>query len=88
MSVVGLSWFRFSWQMEYVTFPILTFLFESFSFYTWRGRFSFKLSRHYKVHFPTERRFHCHEVGCDRNGKNGYYRRDKLYDHQRKIYAN
>lgn len=41
------------------------------------------LKRHFKKHFPCQRRFKCYEEGCDRNGENGFYRRDKLLAHQR-----
>ena len=41
------------------------------------------LKRHYKKHFPVTRIFHCKVLGCDKNGENGFYRRDKLMDHMR-----
>jgi hypothetical protein len=41
------------------------------------------LKRHYKKHFPATRIFHCKAPGCDKNGENGFYRRDNLMDHIR-----
>lgn len=41
------------------------------------------LRRHYKKHFPSQRIFHCFVGGCGRNGAKGFYRRDKLANHQR-----
>jgi hypothetical protein len=41
------------------------------------------LRRHYMVHFPGLRTFHCRVEGCNRNGHRGFYRRDKFRDHQR-----
>jgi hypothetical protein len=39
------------------------------------------VKRHEKVHIPSQRRFHCWQVGCERRGWRGFYRRDKLRDH-------
>jgi hypothetical protein len=44
------------------------------------------LRRHYNVHFPDHRTFHCFVEGCDRSGERGFYRRDKLHDHQRQAH--
>jgi len=43
------------------------------------------LRRHYNVHFPDHRTFHCFIEGCNRSGR-GFYRRDKLHDHQRQAH--
>jgi hypothetical protein len=43
------------------------------------------VKRHSKVHFP-ERNFHCREPDCKRNGKHGFYRKDKLRAHQRQVH--
>jgi hypothetical protein len=45
------------------------------------------LRRHYKVHFPHHRTFHCLIEGCNRSGERGFYRRDKLHDHQRQAHG-
>jgi hypothetical protein len=45
------------------------------------------LKRHVKVHFPGQRKFHCRQLGCGRNGRKGYYRRDKLRDHERQVHG-
>jgi hypothetical protein len=45
------------------------------------------LRRHYRVHFPDRRTFHCHFEGCNRNGQRGFYRRDKFRDHQRQAHG-
>lgn len=42
------------------------------------------LTRHFKKHFTCLRAFHCSHLGCDRNGEKGFYRKDKLLDHQKK----
>lgn len=42
------------------------------------------LKRHEKVHFPGQRTFHCWL--CGRNGRKGFYRRDKLRDHEKKVH--
>jgi hypothetical protein len=42
------------------------------------------LRRHFRKHFICSRAFHCHHLGCHRNGDNGFYRKDKFVDHQRK----
>jgi uncharacterized Zn-finger protein len=39
------------------------------------------LRRHFKRHFSSQAVFDCNVTGCDRNGGNGFYRRDKLADH-------
>lgn len=44
------------------------------------------LRRHFKVHFPSQRTFQCDLPDCDRIGQNGFYRRDKLRDHQRQVH--
>lgn len=44
------------------------------------------LRRHYRVHFPDYRTFHCRFEGCNRNGPRGFYRRDKFRDHQRQAH--
>jgi hypothetical protein len=44
------------------------------------------LRRHYNVHFPDHRTFHCLIEGCNRSGERGFYRRDKLHDHQRQAH--
>jgi hypothetical protein len=44
------------------------------------------LRRHYRVHFPDRRTFHCRIEGCNRNGQRGFYRRDKFRDHQRQAH--
>jgi hypothetical protein len=41
------------------------------------------LRRHYRKHFPGTRVFPCNVPGCDKNGENGFYRRDKLMYHRR-----
>ena len=43
--------------------------------------------RHRRTHFPKNRLHHCRENGCNRNGPNGFFRRDKLRDHQRKAHG-
>jgi len=45
------------------------------------------LRRHYRVHFPDHRTFHCWVEGCNRNGQRGFYRRDKFRDHQRQAHG-
>jgi hypothetical protein len=45
------------------------------------------LRRHYGVHFPDRRTFHCRVEGCDRNGQRGFYRRDKFRDHRRQAHG-
>jgi hypothetical protein len=45
------------------------------------------LRRHYKVHFPNHRTFHCLIEGCNRSGQRGFYRCDKLRDHQRQAHG-
>ncbi len=45
------------------------------------------LRRHYRVHFPDYRTFHCRLEGCSRNGQRGFYRRDKFRDHQRQVHG-
>lgn len=42
------------------------------------------LKRHEGVHLP--KRFHCKQLGCDRKGRNGFYRRDKLRAHERQVH--
>jgi hypothetical protein len=44
------------------------------------------LKRHEKVHFPERRSFHCWQLGCERNGRKGFYRRDKLRDHEKQVH--
>jgi hypothetical protein len=44
------------------------------------------LKRHAKVHFPGQRKFHCRQPGCVRNGRKGFYRRDKLRDHEKQVH--
>jgi hypothetical protein len=46
------------------------------------------LKRHRRTHFPENRCYHCHKDGCDRNGRKGFFRRDKFRDHQRKAHRN
>ncbi|KAI9733984.1 MAG: hypothetical protein M1834_002641 [Cirrosporium novae-zelandiae] len=41
------------------------------------------LNRHIKKHKEGLREFQCHFPGCAFNGSNGFYRKDKLKDHQR-----
>ena len=45
------------------------------------------LKRHTKVHFPGQRKFHCWQLGCERNGWRGFYRRDKLRDHEKQVHG-
>jgi hypothetical protein len=45
------------------------------------------LKRHSKVHFPGQRKFHCWQLGCERNGRRGFYRRDKLKDHEKQAHG-
>ena len=45
------------------------------------------LSRHAKKHDPEARTFHCYVQGCGFNGDRGFYRRDKLMDHERKAHG-
>jgi hypothetical protein len=46
------------------------------------------LSRHAKIHSPERhRKYHCWEPGCDRNGRKGFTRRDKLRDHVRGVHG-
>jgi hypothetical protein len=45
------------------------------------------LKRHEKVHFPERRSFHCWQYGCERNGRKGFYRRDKLRDHEKQVHG-
>jgi hypothetical protein len=46
------------------------------------------LSRHAKTHSPERhRKYHCREPGCDRNGRKGFTRRDKLRDHVRRVHG-
>ena len=42
------------------------------------------LERHMRKHQPGSTQFHCWESGCNRNGVNGFYRRDKLASHQKR----
>jgi hypothetical protein len=44
------------------------------------------LRRHYKKHFLAERRFECLIDACERRGEHGFYRRDKLKDHQNNVH--
>jgi len=44
------------------------------------------LRRHSRVHSPETRTFHCREPHCGRNGRGGFYRRDKLVQHQRQVH--
>jgi hypothetical protein len=44
------------------------------------------LKRHENVHFPDRRRFHCWQLGCKRNGRKGFFRRDKLRDHEKQVH--
>jgi len=44
------------------------------------------LKRHSRVHSPETRTFHCREPHCGRNGSRGFYRRDKLVQHQRQVH--
>lgn len=43
------------------------------------------LKRHEGVHLP--KRFHCKQLGCDRKGRNGFYRRDKLRAHEKQVHG-
>lgn len=45
------------------------------------------LGRHYREHFEENRCYHCYEDGCDRNGQRGFFRRDKLRDHQKSVHG-
>jgi len=45
------------------------------------------VKRHEKKHFPKEVTFHCWQLGCDRNGTKGFYRRDKLRDHEKIVHG-
>jgi hypothetical protein len=45
------------------------------------------LRRHYRVHLPGHRTFPCSIEGCNRSGEKGFYRRDKLRDHQRQAHG-
>ena len=45
------------------------------------------VKRHEKVHIPGQRRFHCWQLGCERNGRRGFYRRDKLRDHEKQVHG-
>jgi hypothetical protein len=44
------------------------------------------LGRHWKKHLPEQANFHCRHPHCDRNGRNGFYRRDKLIAHQKQVH--
>jgi hypothetical protein len=44
------------------------------------------VKRHARVHYPEQRNFHCREPHCGRNGKHGFYRKDKLRAHQRQVH--
>ena len=44
------------------------------------------LRRHSKKHFPEQASFHCRHPHCERNGRNGFYRRDKLIAHQKQAH--
>jgi hypothetical protein len=44
------------------------------------------LRRHSKKHFPEQAGFHCRHPHCERNGRNGFYRRDKLIAHQKQVH--
>jgi hypothetical protein len=45
------------------------------------------LKRHEKKHFPGQMTFHCWQPGCDRNRLKGFYRRDKLRDHEKNVHG-
>ncbi|KAL9103154.1 MAG: hypothetical protein Q9187_009039 [Circinaria calcarea] len=45
------------------------------------------LKRHVDKHNTGPRPFNCNVDGCKYNGAKGFYRRDKLIDHQRKIHG-
>jgi hypothetical protein len=45
------------------------------------------LKRHEGMHFPEQRIFHCKQLGCERKGRKGFYRRDKLRTHQRHVHG-
>jgi hypothetical protein len=45
------------------------------------------VKRHEKKHFPAQIAYHCWEVGCERNGMKGFYRRDKLRDHEKTVHG-
>ncbi|KAN0096724.1 hypothetical protein V8E51_015529 [Hyaloscypha variabilis] len=45
------------------------------------------LRRHEKIHSPERhRKYHCWEPGCNRNGRKGFTRRDKLRDHVKGVH--
>jgi hypothetical protein len=45
------------------------------------------VKRHEKKHFPAQITYHCWEIGCERNGMKGFYRRDKLRDHEKTVHG-
>lgn len=45
------------------------------------------LKRHEGVHFPEQRKYHCKQSGCERKGRKGFYRRDKLRTHERQVHG-
>jgi hypothetical protein len=45
------------------------------------------LKRHEGVHFPEQRIYHCKQLGCERKGRKGFYRRDKLKMHERTVHG-
>ncbi|KAH9211430.1 hypothetical protein DL95DRAFT_188086 [Leptodontidium sp. 2 PMI_412] len=45
------------------------------------------LKRHAMIHFPERhRKYHCWQPDCDRNGRRGFTRKDKLRDHLRGVH--
>ncbi|KAF8847986.1 hypothetical protein BDZ45DRAFT_754330 [Acephala macrosclerotiorum] len=45
------------------------------------------LKRHEGVHFPEQWKYHCKEPWCERKGRKGFYRRDKLRMHERQVHG-
>ena len=44
------------------------------------------LQRHSRTHCIETPQYPCNEFGCSRGGDNGFHRKDKLQDHQRKVH--
>jgi hypothetical protein len=45
------------------------------------------LKRHERYHPPKYRTFHCSQPGCERKGRKGFYRREKLRIHERRVHS-
>ncbi|MCJ1227696.1 hypothetical protein MMC12_004352 [Toensbergia leucococca] len=47
---------------------------------------SYDLNRHQATHYDTQVKYDCPSGWCNRQGKNGFTRKDHLKDHQRKVH--